>query len=374
MVRILAGPPAVADALHAPPVLEVEGLPWAGVGCWTSAQSFLARARVVYLTRYPDLRCRLGVAVSMSQATFLAITEELAGHADFRTGRNVRVSNETVAARVGCCARTVSRARLLLKLLRLGTEVLRGRQRTRAERIGSSWPAKDKNRGWASVWALHPPPPPHPVDNHGPGAAGHEGFSTHPRRGCLSTGCPLEDGGSTGGAVDKQAPSARFLPEGRHRAGPEPGRGGGLRATGPASASGGAGVGGLALARAWRADPDTPAWGRRHTPAAWARVLAAPAAAGWDSDDLNQALRDWAGAGRWVPDSPHRPIGLLGAVLKAADLGERPAWADKMREQHAAHAAAARAQASRTLAACPYCDDHGWALPHGDTARRCGRH
>ncbi|GAB4974640.1 hypothetical protein MAHJHV55_54830 [Mycobacterium avium subsp. hominissuis] len=35
--------------------------------------------------------------------------------------------------------------------------MLRGRQRTRAERL-ASWRVGDRHRGWASVWALHDHP------------------------------------------------------------------------------------------------------------------------------------------------------------------------------------------------------------------------
>ena len=53
--------------------------------------------------------------------------------------------------------RTVQRADTALRLLGVATEVLRGRQRTRAERF-ASWRVGDRGRGWASVWALHDDP------------------------------------------------------------------------------------------------------------------------------------------------------------------------------------------------------------------------
>ena len=54
----------------------------------------------------------------------------------------------------GLSVRTVQRASTALRLLGVATEVMRGRQRTRAERF-ASWRVGDKGRGWASVWALH---------------------------------------------------------------------------------------------------------------------------------------------------------------------------------------------------------------------------
>ena len=78
---------------------------------------------------------------------------------------------------------------------------------------------------------------------------------------------------------------------------------------------------------------------------AWAAILAAPAAHGWTPRDLNQLITDWLGIGHWIPDTPHKPIGLLGAILAwhgADNLSDRPAAADIARE--AAELAAERAR------------------------------
>ncbi|WP_148262662.1 hypothetical protein [Hoyosella subflava] len=113
---------------------------------------------------------------------------------------------------------------------------------------------------------------------------------------------------------------------------------------------------GLRLARTWLSDPSTPHWARRHTPHGWARVLTKPALHGWSSRDLNQALRDWQSLGHYLPHQPHRPIGLIGRILTALDLNERPASADIARENEAA-------QLRRQRARCPHCDEHGWRIP-----------
>lgn len=71
-------------------------------------------------------------------------------------------------------------------------------------------------------------------------------------------------------------------------------------------------------------------------------MLAAPAAAGWTPRDLNQLVTDWLGVGRRIPDSPARPIGLLGAILAwhgPENLADRPAALDEAREAQARAAA-----------------------------------
>ena len=82
---------------------------------------------------------------------------------------------------------------------------------------------------------------------------------------------------------------------------------------------------------------------------AWARLLAAPARHGWIPRDLNQLIRDWIGVRGWLPDAPHKPIGLLGAILAwHGQLEDRPAAADMARE--AAELAAARARVAAQFA------------------------
>jgi hypothetical protein len=90
----------------------------------------------------------------VSLKSLVAVAEARAGFSDYRTGRNCRPNNERLAAITGLSVRTVQRATTALRLLGVATEVMRGRQRTRAERF-ASWRVGDRGRGWASVWALH---------------------------------------------------------------------------------------------------------------------------------------------------------------------------------------------------------------------------
>lgn len=93
-------------------------------------------------------------ANQVSRTAILTVAAARAGYAEYGTGRGSRPSNERLAADTGYSVRTVQRADTALRLLGVATEVLRGRQRTRTERL-ASWRVGDKGRGWASVWALH---------------------------------------------------------------------------------------------------------------------------------------------------------------------------------------------------------------------------
>jgi hypothetical protein len=78
-------------------------------------------------------------------------------------------------------------------------------------------------------------------------------------------------------------------------------------------------------------------------------VLTTVARHGWTPRDVNQLITDWIGTGHWLPESPHKPIGLLGAILKAhGNPQERPSAYDVAREQ--AELAQARERVARQLA------------------------
>ena len=137
-------------------VLELEAGVWAGVGCWAGRGERWVRFTVpiAYDLRYDTaVRPVLG-ANQVSRAAVLAVATARAGYAEYATGRHCRPTNERLAADTGLSVRTVQRADAALRLLGVATEVLRGRQRTRTERL-ASWRVGDRGRGWASVWALH---------------------------------------------------------------------------------------------------------------------------------------------------------------------------------------------------------------------------
>ena len=69
-------------------------------------------------------------------------------------------------------------------------------------------------------------------------------------------------------------------------------------------------------------------------PRGWARLLAGPAAHGWTPRDLNLLIHEWAAVdGNYLPGSPYRPIGLLGAILRWHDqLDAPPAALERARD------------------------------------------
>jgi hypothetical protein len=88
----------------------------------------------------------------------------------------------------------------------------------------------------------------------------------------------------------------------------------------------------------------SPPWARRYrTGTPWARVLAKAAQHRWTPRDVNALIQDWVGTGHWIPDNPHKPIGLLGAMLAAhGDLSNRPSAYEVAREQEEVERARAR--------------------------------
>jgi hypothetical protein len=300
---------------------------------------------MAYAQHYKRILPQLGGPKNgISLSVLIKIAAAHAVYADYRTGRNCRPSVDRVVQNSGYAERTVQRARLVLRLIGVATEVVRGRQRTLDERLASHR-VGDRGRGWTSVYALHSP---QVVDKR----AGSTSAAPHPEGRPLGRS-PLVSNyllTSTSKAGELKGRAARDRATTRER----------IRARKP-------NLKGMVLASKWRQNAQTPRWAHRYTSAAWSHVLAKPAAHGWTDRDLNQLLRDHtlAGNGQWIATSPHRPILLLAGILNQhGDLDNRPAALDDAREAHA-H------QQRIAIRACHRCDDHGWKLPYGDTAVRC---
>ncbi len=292
--------------------LDPEQGAYAGIPCWNGRAAWLANATTVFRAHYLTVR-RGGDELSLK--AFLAVCAVMSapGRVDPTTGRDARQAVATIAASAGVSESVVQRTRRYLTVLGLGTEVLRGRQRTRGERM-ASWRVGDKARGWASVWALHPRRP----------QPGDPPVDDHPQVRVLiqQTGTP------SGNGPVGTSPSVKNLVSSRHRsraAGNEDGAA--RRATTRKGRKPGRAVPdgpGLALTKRWRAQPDCPGWVRRFSAETWSRSLAAYAAHGWTERDLTQALRDVAAMGIRIYDDPRRPIPYLLMLLRRSSIDERP--------------------------------------------------
>lgn len=331
------------------------------VPLWSGAQRW-ARIEVpiAYDLRYRRIR-HLMAGNGVSRVNVMKVADARARFAEGRTGRHCRPTNATLAKCAGVHQRIVQRASLALRLMGCATEILRGRQRTKAERL-ASWAMNDRSRGWASVWALHTPIP--TVDNsrdpNGRWAPVSGNLSPHPRRGSVSVG---------------QGSFSSYLPtenDPQDRAGQAPPIKGGpsghstKKATAKRRRLGPVDEGGRLLAARWLADGATPAWAGRYTSRGWAALLANPAAHGWEPEDINVMIREWVSVGgNYLPTEPYRPHGLLGAIFKAhGDLVYRPA-ADARAQAAALHAANLAAMAARraeAAAAQPASAEHRAAM------------
>lgn len=283
--------------------LELDEGAHAGLAYWQGQQHWVeVIVREAYMAEYNTIRPRLvaNTGGGISFKTLLNVAAAMAGAADFKTGRNSRLTIATLVERTGLGERTVQRAREALKLLRVATEVLRGRLRRRGERFGSHR-FQDRGRGWASVWALHPRKP---VDNTRIVVDGSIQMAPHPRRGqfCISTS--RRELLTTKRSVDKRAASRRKESKA------EVEKAEAIRK-------------GLLLASKWLGNPRTPAWARQHSPRGWAPALAEPAAHGWTAADLNDTIDAWSKATRMAPDPKH-PIAFIRWLMKQQDLAFAP--------------------------------------------------
>lgn len=339
-VNALGGPEA-ACRRYCQVTLELEPGAYSGIASWRGAQHWVEIVvRCAYTAEYNRIRPELvktsktgsvaGGGISLK--SLLAVAKVMAGAADFDSGRSSRLSIATLVERTGLGERTVQRARQALKLLRVATEVLRGRLRRKGERM-ASWRFDDKSRGWASVWALHPRKP---VDKTRMSVAGSIQMAPHPRRGQFSIPTSRREVLNTKRSVDKRAASRRKESKGDVEKAEVVRKG-------------------LLLASKWLSNPRTPVWARRHTPRGWAPALAEPAAHGWTAADLNDAIDAWSKATRMAP-APKHPIAFIRWLMKQQDLAFAPhvlaqIAADQEKAERERQAAAFEAERNRYASA-----------------------
>jgi len=304
--------------------------PFGGIACWGGTQAWVelhvpdVYRRGYLATVLPELRATRGGGVSLRAVKLVALA--MAQAAEHSTGRGSRLTVATLMARTGLGESTVQRARTALRLLGVATEVFRGRLRTYTERM-ASWRVGDQARGWASVWTLHPPTP---VDKTRIICAGQTKMAPHPRRGLFSLESSSRKVVTTGKAVDSGAASRRSTRTRRRKLSlPDPR--------------------GAVLASRWLRDGRTPGWARQHTPTGWARVLAEPARYGWNVEDLNAIITDWA-TDNGVAPAPTTPVAFLRWLLKRHDLAFPPTLLNQARrDQERAAAQEQRAAAAQDL-------------------------
>jgi len=304
--------------------------PFGGIACWGGTQAWVeihvpdVYRRGYLATVLPELRATRGGGVSLRAVKLVALV--MAQAAERSTGRGSRLTVATLMARTGLGESTVQRARTALRLLGVATEVFRGRLRTCAERM-ASWRVGDRARGWASVWALHPPTS---VDKTRIICAGQTLMAPHPRRGLFSLETSSSKVVTIGKAANNGAASRRSTRKGRRKLSlPDPR--------------------GAVLASRWLRDGRTPGWARKHTPTGWAGALAEPARYGWNAEDLNAIITDWATDTGQV-SAPDTPVAFLRWLLKRHDLGFSPTLLEHARrDQERAAAQEQREAATQEL-------------------------
>ena len=328
-----------------------------GVAVWYSDIDWMIQIQIAYDLYYEQLRPAVADRKGrggVSKSAVIKVAAARAAAADWDTGRNSRLSVETIMARTGLGERTVQRASALLRLLGAATEVFRGRQRTYRERM-ASWRRGDKGRGWASVYALHPPNNPQVRRAK---LAADPLATPHPRRGPRRGPSPLSKNSLTASGKAGQCRS-RASRDATNTAGPPPGRRPRGRVVNPK---------GLLLAHRWLQAAETPHWVSKCTPQRWAAVLAKPAAHGWTPADLDQLLRDHVSLGGWIAADPADPTRLIGWLLKKhGDYEDRPAAAEEAREREYRQAAITRREA---IARCTLCGEDGYR-DLGHAVERC---
>lgn len=139
------------------------------VRVWDSAPSWLTSIESFFRSSCGH-RWRLDHRYSVSLGTLLAVARTDAARADHRTGRDLATSNEHVARVLGCCAKTVQRARVMLTDAGFYATVALGRYLTLRERQLAAQAHGGRQLRAASTRALTLPSPtnpgiPRPVEN-----------------------------------------------------------------------------------------------------------------------------------------------------------------------------------------------------------------
>ena len=151
----------LARPSSAPPIPGRRGGSWrpestSTAPAWSGAARWLDSLRSALEGPAGELQRR---RVSIRLETVLDVAAEDARAADSRTGRHVTTAHATVAALLGCSAKTVQRARALIETLGHARTVVSGRYLTTDERTAARLAHGGDQRRMASERALTVPQP-----------------------------------------------------------------------------------------------------------------------------------------------------------------------------------------------------------------------
>ncbi|MGW5230410.1 hypothetical protein ACWEP5_36450 [Nocardia niigatensis] len=276
--------------------------------CWWGRERWIAHCLALYDQHYQLLR-RNRMVDSVSRRTFLAYLTAESGGADFRTGRDCRITVERLQKAVVRSESTIHRCRRLVHKLGCRTVVFRGRLRTKDERL-ASWKRRDRARGWAAVSALHETTV-LPVDNEHAKTILHQGFGTPPERSDGSDFLSRSPNPSPPQPMTKRRAPRGIDKKRQARAYDQ-------RA--------------LLLAEKCRQDDRIPLWARRIPRSQLAAALTRYAVAGWQIDDVYGAFEEFRISGKRLIGTPDNPIGYLCHVLRQTPVEVPPALLDRARE------------------------------------------
>lgn len=278
--------------------------------CWWSRERWIAHNLALYDEHYEQLRAEEKVD-SVGRRTFEHYLLVESGGADYRTGRNSRVTIGQLQAATLRSESTMHRCRRLTKAFATRTVVFRGRQRTKLERL-DSWRREDRARGWAAVSALHESST-LPVDNEAVETLLDQGFGTPPGQSPGSAFISRRKSASSTDNTMKRCAS-RSLDK-RERAKRTPAYD--QRA--------------VKLASGVRRDERFPLWVREIRPGRLAALLTRKAVAGWDVDDVYGGIEEYRISGKKLLDAPRNPAGYLWSVLNRIPDDVPPARLDRAR-------------------------------------------
>lgn len=289
--------------------------------CWWSRERWIAHNLALYDQYYAQLR-RQELVESVARKTFLNYLLAESAGADYRTGRNSRVTIAQLKTATSRERSTVLRCRRLVAAFGTRTTVFTGRHRTLGERL-DSWRRGDRARGWASVSALHESAT-LPVDNSTVETLLELGFGTPPER---SEGSSFISGrsGVSSPKNENEGRAPRDIDKRRPRRTP------------PAYDQKA-----VKLAASVRRDERFPLWVRQIPRGRLTAAVTRKARADWTSDDLYGAFEEHRIAGRRTYDEPRNPAGYLVYILRQIPDDLPPAALDRAREVAEAEAEHAR--------------------------------